>query len=162
MENIMAGCMWYGLIALFSYGALFYDGDIGGQVSAGMCALLLIGVSWSLRSGNNDKIDVRVKNKILAHDGNGRFLVEAKTSRQIIGPRPHVDGNLPAHLTPVKKGLWVVSNGAYENDEFNKTKWIFIKDDYHIEPRGNTDTPGALADMMGGWEHNYIQKDDEQ
>lgn len=162
MENCFTGCMWYGLIAAFSYAALFSDGDIGARVSAGMCALLLISVSLSLRGGKTARNDVSVKNKIVAHDGNGMFLVEAKTSRQIIGPRPHVQGNLPAHLTQVKKGLWVVNNGPYEHDAYEKTKWIPVDGDYHINPRGNTNTPGALADTVNGWEHNYIQKDGEE
>jgi hypothetical protein len=162
MDNFVTGCMWYGVIVFLSYGAIFSDGDMGGRVSAGACALLMVFASWSLRGGKTAKIDVSVKNKIVAHDGNGRFLVEAKTSRQITGPRPYVEGNLPAHLTQVKKGLWVVNNGPYEHNAFEKTEWLPVHGDYRIEPRGNTATPGALADMMGGWDHNYIHKDDQQ
>lgn len=162
MENFMTGCLWYGLIIFLGYGAVFSDGDMGGRISAGACALLLIFATMQFRGGKHGKIDVSVKNKIIGHDGQGKFLVRAKTSRQIIGPRPYVDGNLPAHLTKIARDTWVVNNGAYDADVKN-IDWKPVEGNWHIEPRGNSPTPGALYDqVMGGWEHNYIQKDEQE
>jgi hypothetical protein len=106
------------------------------------------------------RIDSSVKNKIVGYDGHGRYLVEAKTSRQITGPRPHVDGNLPAGLYQVKKGLWIVDTSRNGTPPpADEIDWKSVNG-YSINPRGNTKTNGFLSDKMVGWEHNYIKKDD--
>lgn len=129
-------------------------------VGAIFTGIFIMWFAWDLRPGQDYRIDSSVKNKIVAHDGNGRYLVEAKTSRQITGPRPHITGNLPASLSEVKKGLWVVNNNGFEND-YSQTKWQSVDGNYHIEPRGNTQTGSFLRDIMEGYEHNYVVKDDE-
>jgi hypothetical protein len=103
------------------------------------------------------QIDVQVNNEIIAvSDDSACFLVRARTSRQIEGSRTYVSGNLPAHLTRVAENLWVVNFGEYQPvRKLLEMRWYKIRG-YHIEPRGNTETRGALADMMEGWEHDYI------
>ena len=101
-----------------------------------------------------------VRNKVVARDGYGRYLVEADTSRQIVGPRPHVTGNLPAGLYQVRDGLWVVdSSGTYLDRKASEINWQPVDGNYHIEPRGNTSTGGFLRDVMEGYDHNYIVED---
>lgn len=137
---------------------------IEGDVPIGIITIVsgVMFLSMFLDVGKPARIDVSVRNKIIAHDGNGRYLVEAKTSRQIRGPRPHVSGNLPAHLIEVKMGLWIVDSNNYTpNLESKKINWLPMDGNYHVEPRGNTKTGGFLADVMEGYYHEYIVKDDK-
>jgi len=136
--------------------------DRSGALSCAVfMAILFFGYISITRTGRDAyKIDSSVKNKIVAHDGNGRYLVEAKTSRQITGPRPHVTGNLPASIQSVGKGTWVVDrDGFLQPEEIDKIKWIPLEG-YSIQPRGNTKTGGFLADEVEGWEHNYLKRDE--
>ena len=139
---------------------------VGGGVVMGwdglpaiLSGVMVLWCCWDMRPGQSYKIDTSVNNRIVAHDGHGRYLVEAKTSRQITGPRPHVTGNLPANIIQAGKGLWVVDRGGFQPDGYDKTKWIPLEG-YSIQPRGNTQTNGFLADEMEGWEHNYLQRDE--
>ena len=120
--------------------------------------LMLLWLAWSLGDGSA-KIDVSVRNKIVAQDGNGRYLVEAKTSRQITGPRPHVIGNLPASLTRVKKGLWVVDSTGHYTDSYKDVKWEPVNGNMSIEPRGSQ-SRDLLDDMVQGYDHTYIKGDE--
>lgn len=109
-----------------------------------------------------DRIDVSVKNKVVAYDGNGHWLVEANTSHNIIGPLPHVTENLPVSLYKLKSGLWLMdaNKGAPEPD-FRKINWKPMPGNFHVEPRGNTVRGSFLRDMMEGFEpHNYIVRDE--
>lgn len=152
-------CLFVSLFFMAIGATAMYFGHNLGEFGTGIM-LLLMGIGILLEAINLARphhIDSSVNNKIIAHDGQGRYLVEAKTSRQIIGPRPHVNGNMPANLTRIKKGLWVVDRQGYQ-DNYDKTKWIPLSG-YSLQPRGNTQTRGLLGDEMEGWEHNYIKKD---
>jgi len=121
-------------------------------VSAMITGLMLLWFAWST-SGSS------VRNKIVAHDGNGRYLVEAKTSRQILGPRPYVIGNLPASLTKVKDGLWVVDSTGHYSDSYNDVKWEPVKGNMSIDPRGSQ-SRDFLDDTVQGYDHTYIKGDE--
>jgi hypothetical protein len=152
----MMGCiLFFGLF-------LIYVGISQGREGAYgvVSGLMLLWFVWSLRPGQSRSIDSSVRNKIVAHDGNGRYLVEADTSRQIIGPRPHVVGNLPASLTEVKKGLWVVDSQGYCPDGYSNVVWKPVSEDLSINPRGS-ESRNFLNDEMNGYEHNYIKGGDE-
>lgn len=142
----------FGLIALLT-------GD-----GAAAFALIVIGgmIAWTFADTlRSRKIDSSVNNRIVAEDGHGRWLVEAKTSRQITGPRPYTVDNLPAHLTQVKKGLWVVdrntSTVSAPGDPQKSITWRPADGNQSIEPRGNGHSNGFLSDVMEGFEHNYIK-----
>lgn len=146
------GCIF--MFGLFLLGVGISQGREGayGVVSG----LMLIWFVWSMRPGRSSyKIDSSVRNKIVATDGNGRYLVEADTSRQITGPRPHVIGNLPASLIQVKKGLWVVDTQGY-CDGYDRVNWKPVERDLSIDPRGS-ESQNFLSDEMLGYEHNYIK-----
>jgi hypothetical protein len=135
--------------------------DRSGGLSCLVFLIIIVVGYFSFTRSGTYRIDSSVKNKIIAHDNQGRYLVEAKTSRQIIGPRPHVTGNLPASIQSVGKGKWVVDrNGFLQPEEIEKIKWIPLEG-YSIQPRGNTKTGGFLADEVEGWEHNYIKEDED-
>lgn len=107
-------------------------------------------------------IDVTVRNKVIAYDGNGHWLVEANTSHNIIGPLPRVTENLPVGLYKLKKGLWLMdaNKGAPEPDA-SQINWIPMPGNFHAEPRGNTVRGSFLRDMMEGFEsHDYIVRDE--
>jgi hypothetical protein len=150
------GCIF--IFGLFLLGVGLSQGREGAY--AIVSGLMLLWFVWSLRPGQDHRIDSSVRNRIRAHDGNGRYLVEADSSRQIQGPRPHVTGNLPASMTRVKKGLWVVDPNNWHQKDYSQVDWKPMDGNYHIEPRGST-PQNFLADEMNGWEHNYIQKDGE-
>ena len=113
---------------------------------------------FAMSLGESSKIDVSVRNKIVAQDGNGRYLVKADTSRQILGPRPHVIGNLPASLTEVKKGLWVVDSTGHYSDSYKDVKWEPVQGNMSIEPRGSQ-SRDFLDDMVQGYDHIYIKNE---
>jgi hypothetical protein len=126
-----------------------------------LSGVMVLWFAWDMRPGQSFKINSSVDNKIIAHDGNGRYLVQAKTSRQIIGPRPHVQGNLPAHLLQVdrKNGLWVVdASGGYSGEGYDHIKWKPVSGNYRVSPRGEK-SRDFLNDAVLGYQHNYIQKD---
>lgn len=107
-------------------------------------------------------IDVSVRNKVVAYDGQGHWLVEADTSHNIIGPLPHVSENLPVGLYKLKKGLWLMDSnkGAPEPDS-RKINWLPMPGNFHVEPRGNTVRGSFLRDIMEGIEtHTYIVRDE--
>jgi len=133
--------------------------NLDSSVTLILCGLAVLWAGWEMRPGQSQEIDSSVNNKIIAHDGHGRYLVQAKTSRQITGPRPHVDGNLPAHLIEVKKGLWVVDPHGYDGGGYDKVAWQPVKGNYHVKPRGS-EKRDFLADQMVGWDHNYIERDE--
>ena len=121
-----------------------------------LCGMMFLWFALSL--GESGKIDVSLRNKIVAQDGNGRYLVEADTSRQILGPRPHVIGNLPASLTQVKKGLWVVDSTGHYTDTYKDVKWEPVTGNMSIEPRGSQ-SRDFLDDMVQGYDHTYIKEE---
>lgn len=104
-----------------------------------------------------DGIDGEVRNKIIAEDGQGAFLVRAKTRHNILGPRTHVNQNLPAHITTIEKGLHVVDFGSYK-DDYSHVQWIPVKG-YHIEPRG-ANPQDFVKDVMEGYDHQYVVRDE--
>lgn len=132
--------------------------DIGTGLSSIAIGGMFIYTFGSVKYGRYE-INSSVKNRIVAQDRQGRYLVEAHTSRQITGPRPHVQGNMPANLYEVKKGLWIVdtNQGAVWNGE--KIQWEPVNGNFSLEPRGNQPRD-FLADEMTGWEHNYIKGND--
>ena len=131
------------------------------QGRAGMfafvCGMMLLWMAMSL--GGSSKVDVSVRNKIVATDGEGRYLVEADTSRQILGPRPHVIGNLPASLKEIKKGLWVVDSTGHYSDSYKDVKWEPVQGNMSIEPRG-AQSRDFLDDMVQGYDHTYVRSDE--
>ena len=160
----MSGCVIFGLGLMFVVAGanVFARSDMMQDKAIGAIAVLAGVWLWSLvfDMARADGIDVSVNNRIVAQDGEGRYLVKAKTRYQILGPRPHVSGNLPAGLYQQRKGLWIVdSTGGPEPDSRN-IDWKPMSGNYHIEPRGNTKTGGYLRDVMEGWEHKYIVEDE--
>lgn len=149
-------CLFIGLGVVFIAGGV--NVVIQGNVPFGLvvCAMGLWIFFMGVDLGRSGGIDVSVRNKVVAHDGNGRWLVEADTSRQITGPRPHVNGNLPAGLYKVEDGLWIVDSTGTRPP--NHIDWQPMSG-YRIEPRGNTETGGFLHDLMEGYDHNYIVED---
>lgn len=156
----MCFVIFFGLLFITGGANVFVQSDMLQDKAIGAITVLM-GVwilSLALDWVKADGIDVSVNNRVIAHDGNGRYLVKAKTSRQILGPRPHVNGNLPAGLYKVKKGLWIVDRTGHEPDMAH-IEWQSMKGNFHIEPRGNTETGGLLRDIMEGYEHNYLVED---
>ena len=157
------------LIALFCFGLMLIAGGIhvfmedssewfiSGIVVA--CGLWLW--SWIIDSFRaSPGIDVAVKNKIVAHDGQGRYLVRAKTSHNIIGPRRHVTGNLPAGIYKTGDDLFIVDATGGAEPNYKDINWKPVDGNYHIEPRGNAKTKGFLADVVEGYSHDYIVRDE--
>ena len=147
------------IFGLFLIGAGISQGKDG--IYGVASGLMLIWFVWSMRGGKSHRIDSSVRNKIVAQDGNGRYLVQADTSRQITGPRPHVSGNLPAAVVQVGDGWWVVDSVGYKPDGYDFSQWMPVEGNVSIEPRGNTETGGFLSDVMEGYDHNYIVREDE-
>jgi hypothetical protein len=144
------GCLWLLGLGFLALGVTQAHGAsviIGG---------LILYFAWDLTPRDNEYS--RVRNRIIAQDGNGRFLVEAKTSRQITGPRPHVEGNLPAAIYSTGKGMFIVDTSASRGAEPEDIHWQPVAGNFSIEPRGDTKTRGFLADQMEGWEHSYIKE----
>lgn len=123
-------------------------------------ALLIVGVLWFAAHSHRERggsIDVSIDNKVVGYDDDGRYLVRAKSIRNITGPHSGALHNLPAHITGISKGLYVVDRGnGYRDNSDAKAEDFKPVDGYHIQPRG---AGNGLADMMGGWTHNYIQED---
>jgi hypothetical protein len=157
----MMGCLWITGFALVAGGLM--DGWDG--MSAVVSGLLILGLAWEMSGfgSRNHSIDTSVRNRIVAEDGNGRYLVKAKTSRQIIGPRRYVQSNLPAHLTCVKKGLWIVdkNTSVMQPEEQERIVWKPVTRNLSIEPRGNQ-SRNYLDDIMNGYDHNYIKDNDHE
>lgn len=154
------------LIAMGICGITYMPRDAE-NLGVGIVLIVLGGmIVWTFADMKKPRtIDVSVKNKIVAQDGQGRYLVEAKTSRQIIGPAPHTTDNLPAHLYQVKKGLWIVDNNTSTvmgPDEEKNIKWEPVSCNKSIEPRGNSHSEGFLMDQMNGYSHNYIKDNDNE
>lgn len=151
-------CLLFGL-SLLAMGIFFGYPD---GVSPFLCGIMVLWFAWDMRPGQSYKIDSSVKNKIIAHDGNGRYLVKAKTSRQITGPRPHVTDNLPAHIYSHGKGEWIVDRNTWvlQPEDIEKINWLPVPENKSINPRGKTKTGGFLQDLMEGYDHNYIQEDE--
>lgn len=128
-------------------------------------ALLIVGVLWFAAHSHRERggsIDVSIDNKVIGYDDNGRYLVKAKSIRNITGPHSGALHNLPAHITGISKGLYVVDrgNGYRDNSDVDPRDFAALSDGhYHIQPRG---AGNGLTDLMVGWDHNYIQKDDTE
>jgi hypothetical protein len=103
---------------------------------------------------------VQIGDVVIGYDGQGRYLVKAKTTRQITGPHTSSKDNLPAHIIGVGKDVFVVdrSKTIHTSDEARKIRFQPIEGNWHIQPRGQ-DKP--VSDLMAGFDHQYVQKDDE-
>lgn len=124
-------------------------------------ALLIVGVLWFAAHSHRERggsIDVSIDNKVIGYDDNGRYLVKAKSIRNITGPHSGALHNLPAHITGISKGLYVVDrgNGYRDNSDATAGDFMPVDGNFHVQPRG---AGNGLTDMMAGWTHNYIQED---
>jgi len=156
----MCAAIVFGLFLIVGGASVTTQGDVAIGIITISMGVMWLSMFLDVGSGKSYRIDSSVRNKVVAHDGNGRYLVKADTSRQITGPRPHVTGNMPASLIEIQKGLWVVDSNGYCND-YSRVNWQPVDGDYHIEPRGNTETGGFLRDVMEGYEHYYVVRDDQ-
>lgn len=153
---------WLFIASLIAAVLVVSDVDVSGKLSCAAMAALLVFAAAQLRGDNRGaQIDCRVDNRIIATDGHGRYLVQARTSRQITGSRYYVDGNLPAHVIQRGRGRWFVNFGGWiREDDIEKIEWRPMPPgEWQVVPRG-AEKRDALDDMMGGWTHDYIQERD--
>lgn len=152
-------CAFVGISLLMFVGAfeMFKVGEIGLGIVCVIVGLMffspvLDGITPSPR------IDVAVRNKVVAHDGNGRYLVEADTSRQILGPRPHTSQNMPAGLYQVRSGLWIVDSTGGSDPTEIKIEWQPVDGNYQVVPRGSEPRDFLKDVVEGSDDHTYIQE----
>jgi len=153
-------CVFAGLGVLMLAGAvqMYRVDELGLAFILGSIAFMCFGVI-----GDDflpDRINVSVRNQVLAHDGQGHYLVKASTSYNILGPRTHVTANLPFGLWSIGKGLWIMDTTGGTDPTEKKIEWLPMNGTYHVEPRGNSQTGGFLRELMEGYdEHQYIVED---
>ena len=141
----------------FFIGAILMPGySLLDRVGFALVGVMFLFGTWSI-GGSGGKIDVSIKNKIIGYDGQGRYLVKANSIWNIHGPHTSSKYNLPASITNIGKGLYVVdrTNTTFGDDARN-IQFKQMDGDWHIQPRGQ-DRP--VSDMMVGFDHQYTQRD---
>lgn len=112
------------------------------------------GVTVQSRAVRDERILHIGANKIIAHDGNGAFLVRAQQADDIAGGPSYF---LPYNISRVngQRSLYIVYQGNACPD-YRSTKWITAQGTYRIMPYEPTFPADILLGQDATWQ--YVQE----